>query len=170
MGRHMTDLFEPHKHRHNRDPETSHAAAEQAASFAAKHRAQVYGAIRVQPRASEEIAYVTGLGYQQVLKRISDLHNEGWIEDSGRRHRNSSGRLAVVWQLAGAPPLFHAPKPKRKTAEQIREDALEEAAQHLERQFLSVDSGDPARWTDHRTVKSVAAVRALKRKAQPKPG
>lgn len=161
----MTDLFEPHKHRHNRDPDTSHAAAEQATSFAGKHRQQVYSAIRERPRASEEIAYVTGLTYMAVQRRVSDLHNDGQIEDSGQRYTNKSGRKAVMWQLAGAPPLFQTPRPKRKTAEQIREDALEEAAKVCE-SLAELDK--PAFYV----VLSQAAydIRQLKRKARPKPG
>ena len=165
VGRHMTDLFEPHKHRHNRDPDTSHAAAEQATSFVGKHRAQVYAAIRHRPMASEQISRETGLTYMQVQRRVSDLHNDGRIEDSGRRHRNSSGRQAVVWQLAGAPPLFQAPKPKRKTAEQIHDDALEEAACICQDfAYARLNTG-----ADVWLQKAAAAIRGQK-KARPKPG
>lgn len=164
----MTDLFEPHKHRHNRDPDTSQAAAEQAVGFVGIHRKKVYDVIRFGPAASEQIAAITGLTYMQVQRRVSDLRNNGQIEDSGRRHRNSSGRMAVVWQLAGSPPLFQAPKPKRKTAEQIRDETLEEAATVCE------DLAAKHMWGKSDTVQSLAFTRAAdairKRKARPKPG
>lgn len=165
----MTDLFEPHKHRHNRDPETSHAAAEQAKGFVGKHRKQVYDAIRGGSLASEQIAAVTGLTYMQVQRRVSDLHNDGQIEDSGLRHRNSSGRQAVVWRLAGAPPLFVVAKPKRKTAEQIRDDALEEAAQIAEDTNKFSGSYTEERYHACKIQPRIAtAIR--QRKARPKPG
>jgi predicted ArsR family transcriptional regulator len=36
-----------------------------------------------------------------VRPRLSELHTDGFIEDSGQRRPNLSGHSAVVWRLAG---------------------------------------------------------------------
>jgi predicted ArsR family transcriptional regulator len=47
----------------------------------------------------DEVAAWTGLELYQARRRISDLHNEGKIEDSGQRRKTKTGRNAVVWQI-----------------------------------------------------------------------
>ena len=114
----MTDTplldFEPHKHRHNADPHTSVEAAIKAADFAPNHRQKVFEALKWRAMASEEISAFTRLTYMQVQRRVSDLHNDGVIEPSGRVHKNRSGCDAVVWRVVQGPAIKPIKKPSQR--------------------------------------------------------
>lgn len=94
----MTDFAQTHAH--TDDIDTSHAAAAAAGSLASRHRALVYQALRSGgPQSSEQIAAVVGLDTLQVMKRISDLRNDGTVVDSGERRQTRTGRWSAVWKL-----------------------------------------------------------------------
>lgn len=91
------------KHARATDIDTSHASAEQAESMATRHKAMVYAALhRHGPLASEQIATMTDLDALQVMKRVSDLRNEGAVIDSGERRATRTGRMAAVWKIKPA--------------------------------------------------------------------
>lgn len=88
------------EHAHADDIETSHIAAARAEGLAARHRALVYATLREHgPLASEQIASMTGLDTLQVMKRVSDLRNDGAVVDSGDRRMTRTGRAAAVWMI-----------------------------------------------------------------------
>lgn len=89
-------------HARTDDVDTSHKAAERAESTAMQHKARVYAALKLGAFTSQQIAQITGLEYLQVVRRVSDLRNEGAIVDSGERRPTISGRLAAVWKLKPA--------------------------------------------------------------------
>lgn len=64
------------------DPETSHAAAERAQSFAGHHEAAIYAAISESPHGVnyKEIATVTGLEPVAVARRLSAMESRKLIE------------------------------------------------------------------------------------------
>jgi predicted ArsR family transcriptional regulator len=90
-------------HSHSGDIDTSRASAEMAESMAARHKALVIGAlVKLGPLSSEQIANAVGLDTLQVMKRISDLRNDGKVVDSGDRRQTKTGRMAAVWKLKAA--------------------------------------------------------------------
>ena len=83
-------------------PDTSKAAARTAARPASKHRQRIVDALERSdgPLTAEQLAdRIPELDRHQVMKRISDLKNDGRVVDSGRRLKNASGRPAVAWLL-----------------------------------------------------------------------
>lgn len=48
----------------------------------------------------EEIGHGVGLGGNSVRPRRLKLVEDGYVIDSGRRRRNQSGELAIVWVAA----------------------------------------------------------------------
>jgi predicted ArsR family transcriptional regulator len=94
----MSDFARTHAHRD--DPDTSHIAAERAVPLAERHRQMVLDCLEDQGQlSSEQIASLLGLSSLQVMKRISDLRNEGVVIDSGERKPTMSGRPAAIWKL-----------------------------------------------------------------------
>ncbi len=93
----MTDFAREHAHAD--DIDTSHAAAVRAEGMAARHKEIVYAALKAGPLSSQQIAAATGLEYLQVVRRVSDLRNDGLVIDSGSRRLTKSGRHAAVWKL-----------------------------------------------------------------------
>lgn len=82
------------------NPDTSKSAADKARDLALAHKALVVSVLKHgRPYTSEEIAAMLRLDPLQVMKRISDLRNDGSIEDTGARRENASGRKAAVWKL-----------------------------------------------------------------------
>ena len=92
-------------HARRGDIDTSHDAAETIEDMATQHKARVYSALVSGPKTSQELASHTGLEYLQVVRRVSDLKNDGAIADSGARRPTKSGRQAAVWHVVqqGAP-------------------------------------------------------------------
>ena len=86
-------------HHHRDDPSTSERAAASVQTTASKHRSAILSVLyhSPEPLAAEPIADVLSLTTLQVMKRISDLRNDGLVEDSGFEHTNRSGRKAVRW-------------------------------------------------------------------------
>ena len=88
------------EHAHTDDIDTSHIAASRAESMAERHREMVLDCLEDHgPLASEEIAVRIGLSSLQVMKRISDLRNDGVVIDSGERKPTRAGRPAAVWKI-----------------------------------------------------------------------
>jgi predicted ArsR family transcriptional regulator len=87
-------------HSHSGDIDTSRASAERAESMANRHKARVFSALtKFGPLSSQQIADVTGLEYLQVVRRVSDLRNDGAVIDSGDRLATKAGRMAAVWKI-----------------------------------------------------------------------
>ena len=88
------------EHARTDDLDTSHTAAERAESMASAHKMAIYAALVTDgPQTSDEIARKVGLLPHQVIKRVSDLRNEGAVVDSGERRATRAGRPAAVWKL-----------------------------------------------------------------------
>jgi len=49
---------------------------------------------------SHECAAVLDIVKETVQPRISELHTEGRVRDSGQRRLNASGKKAIVWVVA----------------------------------------------------------------------
>jgi len=87
-------------HAHTDDIETSHISAHRARNTAERHRQMVFDCLEERgPLSSEEIADFVCLSTLQVMKRISDLRNDGIVIDSGERKRTQAGRPAAVWKI-----------------------------------------------------------------------
>ena len=103
----MSDLFTysaPPRSRRN-DPDTSHAAGDEAASFINAHHRVILDALRgsAEPLAAEQIADAGGLkSHIAVNRRLSELVDRNLIRPTEERHVNRSGRKAVKYRLVGA--------------------------------------------------------------------
>jgi len=86
------------------DPDTSHGAAERAAEFAGKHKARIFAALRQASSGAtkDEISRMTGIDPVAVARRMSELANDGLVEDSGLRRPTPTGRSAIVWRIKAA--------------------------------------------------------------------
>ena len=51
------------------------------------------------PLTSEQIAFYSGLRYDQIWKRMSELERNGIVRDTGNTATNTSKRKATVWEL-----------------------------------------------------------------------
>ena len=100
----MTDQLDlldfAHTHHHRSDPETSHAAAKQAAHFVGEHQLIVLEVLRFGDHTGDEIAARCKLDKFQVMRRTKELVERGLIEDSGERRATPKGRPSVVWRMA----------------------------------------------------------------------
>ena len=95
----MTDFARDHAR--TADIDTSHTSAERAESMAVRHKLAIYAVLKTDgSQTSDEIARKVGLLPHQVIKRVSDLRNEGSVIDSGERRPTRTGRPAAVWKLA----------------------------------------------------------------------
>lgn len=93
------------KHAKRNDPHTSHEAAEKAEPQAHIDKGKVFAALKKHgPMNSERIAEITGIDFQQTMKRVSDLKNDGLVIDSGEWVKNKSRRKAIVWALKTQDP------------------------------------------------------------------
>jgi len=89
-------LFPGHK---TEAPETSVVAAEAIAPKAETLRRLVLDYYRAgHTRTADEISSVLGFSVLSIRPRVSELHAAGYIEDTGVRRRNKSGRQAAVWR------------------------------------------------------------------------
>lgn len=90
----------------------SEEAAEKIKGRAAVLRAQVLAAFEAchpQGRTADEIATEMNLSVLSVRPRVSELHRNGFLEDTGTRRRNDSGMTATVWRFVPAvPPIQNA--------------------------------------------------------------
>lgn len=83
------------------DPDTSHAAAEDNAPRAPRHRDLALKTLRDWPGGLTdfELADLTGLAQTSVGKRRGELRDLGLVEDSGKRRPSPSGSNAIVWRI-----------------------------------------------------------------------
>jgi DNA-binding transcriptional ArsR family regulator len=82
------------------DPDTSHAAAADAAVNAATHRARALAELRAAGclgLTDFELADRTGLQQTSIGKRRGELRDAGLVRDSGQRRPSPSGSAAIVW-------------------------------------------------------------------------
>lgn len=80
--------------------DTSEAAAEAMRDRAETLRAKALDVIGNQPATADEVADQIGASILAVRPRVTELAKMGWIEDSGVRRKNASGRSAIVWRSA----------------------------------------------------------------------
>jgi len=85
-------------------PETSRKAAEGIVPKAVTIKIQVYFFLlgAGSPLTSEEIAEGLALDYRSVQPRLSELQNDGHVEDSGIRRMGSRGKEVVAWRISRA--------------------------------------------------------------------
>lgn len=82
------------------DPDTSHAAADDAAPNAATHRARALTELRnAGDSGLTDFELAERLGVQQtsIGKRRGELRDAGQVVDSGERRLAPSGSKAIVW-------------------------------------------------------------------------
>lgn len=77
-----------------RDPETSHAAAKRAGSFAANHRERIKAALAQGPGNIYEIGARCGLDHVAVARRMPELFAAGVAIPEGKRDG------CRIWRLA----------------------------------------------------------------------
>lgn len=100
------DLFDydPHGHHRHGDMDTSEAAAysidhhARALMVKVLRHLQMFG-----PATQSELAVGMKLRPDQVWRRLSDLKNQGYIEDTGARRLGPTKRFQAVWQPTGRP-------------------------------------------------------------------
>lgn len=83
-------------------PDTSRAAAASIAKAAASIRAKTFCLVRdagERGLIGDDVATALGLHVTQVRSRLSELHADNLIADSGFRRRGASGRMGAVWVL-----------------------------------------------------------------------
>lgn len=83
-------------------PETQRLAAISVYAKSGTQRRQVLDLIAASTdrgRTDEELESILRGRHQAVSARRNELVRDGWIVDSGRRRKTTSGRLAVVWVL-----------------------------------------------------------------------
>lgn len=92
------------------DPRTSHRAAQLARPRAGGQRAKLLEAWRRaasnQPRflgyTADEACRYAGVRLNSGTRRITELVEGGWLEDSGQTRKTEARRDAVVWRLTDA--------------------------------------------------------------------
>ena len=82
---------------YRRGSDTSRRAAESMIQAAATLEVAVMDALRIYgPMTSDEIADAIWATVLAVRPRITELKALGWLEDTGDRRANASGRMAAV--------------------------------------------------------------------------
>ena len=79
----------------NTDPDTSHAAADQAADLATKHHGIILQALE-QPGTIYDIASRTTLDHNAIARRMSELERLDLAYTDGKK-KGASGRMCRVW-------------------------------------------------------------------------
>jgi len=84
----------------------SEQAAETISGKASKMRAAVLAQIAQYPGGvtADEIARDLNLSVLSVRPRVSELHRNGEIEQTGGRRKNESGMTATVWRISSGGP------------------------------------------------------------------
>lgn len=95
--------FDPPRARRS-DPQTSHAAALAAETFAGKHASAIFAWLADHPAGGtkDEIAAGTGIDAIAVARRIAELRRAAGVYDSGDTRRTPTGRAAIVWKVRRA--------------------------------------------------------------------
>jgi hypothetical protein len=91
----------------NTDPDTSTEAAESLSERALGARCQeLYELIATFQAGltTHDLVGITGYDRGNTARRITDLKQAGWIVDSGRRRRSTTGRRSIVWTAIEAQP------------------------------------------------------------------
>ncbi len=94
----MLDKWFPNLHFprvRNTDPDTSHAAADQAAELAANHHGIILHALE-QPGTIYDIASRTTLDHNAIARRMSELERLDFVYPDGKK-KGASGRMCRVW-------------------------------------------------------------------------
>ena len=94
----MLDKWFPNLHFprvRNTDPDTSHAAADQAAELAANHHGIILHALE-QPGTIYDIASRTTLDHNAIARRMSELERLDFVYTDGKK-KGASGRMCRVW-------------------------------------------------------------------------
>lgn len=89
----VTDFATAHARRN--DPTTSHTAAHAAARFCGTHAERLLDAMATRPAhgwTQTELAEATGLGREQVHKRLSDLVASGRTRRDGTSRPGATGK------------------------------------------------------------------------------
>ena len=101
----QTDFFveyDPHEHHRRADMDTSEAAAHSIDGRAMM--AKIFRHLaRFGPATYSELALGMQLRPDQVWRRLSDLKNQGLIEDTGLRRLGPTKRFQAVWQVVPRP-------------------------------------------------------------------
>lgn len=85
--------------------ETALHAAEAMVPRAPIIRTMVIEALRAKsPLGADEIAKEIGVDFLSVRPRLSELHEQGRVRDSGHRTTSRSGRQAIAWELTQKEP------------------------------------------------------------------
>lgn len=74
-------------------------AAEAVKPTATTLRAACLAEMRISPGTADEIAAVLEASILAVRPRITELKEMGFVEDSGVRRLNASGKRATVWRV-----------------------------------------------------------------------
>ena len=94
----MLDKWFPNLHFprvRNTDPDTSHAASDQAADLATKHHGIILHALE-QPGTIYDIASRTTLDHNAIARRMSELERLDLAYTDGKK-KGASGRMCRVW-------------------------------------------------------------------------
>ena len=84
----------------NTDPSTSWDAADRAKVLAGLHGQMVLDALlRYGPQGKDGIATITGLGGNQVARRLSELQRDHKIVLTGRNVQSKAGRAEREWKV-----------------------------------------------------------------------
>ena len=99
----MTDYRDYPKHPGSKTDGPSREAGDSMVEAAKVQRAKCYAAVLEagkDGRSGDQAAERIGVENWKVRPRLSELHRDGAIVDSGRRVLNASGRRATVWVAA----------------------------------------------------------------------
>ena len=91
----------------NTDPDTSAEAAESLSERSLGARCQELYELIANFRnglTTHDLVNITGYDRGNTARRITDLKQAGWIRDSGRRRRSTTGRKSIVWTATEATP------------------------------------------------------------------
>jgi DNA-binding transcriptional ArsR family regulator len=78
---------------------TRREAREAIAERVPRLRQAVLEALRKRPMTADEVAEAIGESILAVRPRVTELHNDGILYDSGKRRPNASGRNAIIWAV-----------------------------------------------------------------------
>lgn len=78
--------------------ETSFDAAKSVRPKAGSLREAVLGMIKQRPMSADDVAGCLGESILAIRPRVAELKRMGLIEQTEMRHRNKSGKMAVVWR------------------------------------------------------------------------
>lgn len=77
--------------------DTRRAARESMVDRVPRLRAAVLAALEAGPLTADEIAERLGETVLATRPRVTELHHDGLLYDTGKRRPNDSGRNAIVW-------------------------------------------------------------------------